>query len=95
MVDLNVLISLVSTRIIIHSFITSKMIMRVAWVAQSVECLTLDFGSGRVPRVMGSRPVSGSVLEILYLSPQLTCFLSFSQINFKNEDDEIKLNVRH
>ena len=33
-----------------------------AWVAQSVECLTLDFGSGHDPRVLGSSPVSGSLL---------------------------------
>ena len=34
------------------------------WVAQSVEGLTLDFDSGRDPKVMGSRPASGPVLSM-------------------------------
>ena len=34
-----------------------------AWVAQSVECLTLDFSSGHDLRVVGSSPASGSVLS--------------------------------
>ena len=42
------------------------------WVAQSVECLTLDFssGHGHDPRVVGSSPSSGSMslLRILLLS---------------------------
>ena len=29
-------------------------------MAQSVECPTLDFGSGHVPRVVGLSPASGS-----------------------------------
>lgn len=42
------------------------------WVAQLVKHLTLDFGSGHDLRVVGSRPVSGSLLsgsllEILFL----------------------------
>ena len=58
-----------------------------AWVAQSVEDLSLDLGSDRDPRVMGSSPVLGSaltassLLEILPLSPSLllpcSCFVSF------------------
>ena len=35
-----------------------------AWAAQTVECLTLDFGSGRDPGVVGSSPVSGSALSV-------------------------------
>ena len=35
-----------------------------AWVAQSVDCPTLDFGSGHDPRVMGSSPTWGSVLSM-------------------------------
>ena len=31
-----------------------------AWVAQSVKCPTLDFGSGHGLRVLGSSPTSGS-----------------------------------
>ena len=34
------------------------------WVAQLVEHLTLDFGSGHDPWVMGSNPVSGSLLNV-------------------------------
>ena len=37
---------------------------RDAWVAQSVEHPTLDFGSGLDPRVLGSSPTSGSVLSM-------------------------------
>ena len=35
-----------------------------SWVAQWVEHLTLGFCSGRDPRVVGFRPVSGSVLSV-------------------------------
>ena len=35
-----------------------------AWVAQSVECLTLDFGSGHDPRIQGSSPKSGPALSV-------------------------------
>ena len=38
-----------------------------AWVAQSVEHRTRDFGSGLDPGVVGSRPTSGSALRILSL----------------------------
>ena len=58
---------------------------RGAWVAQSVEPLTLDFGSGHDPRVVASSPVSGSTLSIepaydslsLRRSSLVTCSLSF------------------
>ena len=33
-------------------------------MAQLVEHLTLDFGSGHDPRVMGSSPMSGSMLSV-------------------------------
>jgi len=33
-------------------------------VAQSVEHLSLDFGSGHDPRVVGSSPTSGSALGV-------------------------------
>ena len=36
----------------------------VPGVAQSVEHLTLDFCSGHDPRVVGSSPMSGSVLNV-------------------------------
>ena len=55
-------------------------------MAQSVEHLTLDFGSGHDPRVMGSSPASGSELSVkpaldflsrsLCPSPPLACSLS-------------------
>ena len=35
-----------------------------ACVTQSVECPSLDFGSSRDPRVMGSSPVLGSMLSV-------------------------------
>ena len=35
------------------------------WVAPSLECLTLDFGSGHHPRVMGLSPTSDSMLSLL------------------------------
>ena len=35
-----------------------------AWVAQSVEHLTLDFGSGHDPEVVGSSPASGPSLSM-------------------------------
>ena len=35
-----------------------------AWLAQSVECPTLDFGSGHDPRVVELSPVLGSVLNM-------------------------------
>ena len=34
------------------------------WLSQSVECQTLDFGSGHGPRVMGPSPVFDSVLNV-------------------------------
>ena len=34
------------------------------WVAQPVECPTLDFGSGHDPRVVGQSSASGSVLSM-------------------------------
>ena len=37
----------------------SKTEIRGAWVAQSAELRTLDFGSDRDPRVVGSSPTSG------------------------------------
>ena len=36
---------------------------RGAWVARSVERLTLDFSSGHDPRVVGSSPALGSALS--------------------------------
>ena len=60
-----------------------------AWVAQSVERPTLDFGSGRDPRAVGLSPVLGSVLIVelardslslsLCPSPQLTCSPSLKE----------------
>ena len=63
-----------------------------AWVAQSVECMTLGFSLGHDLGVMGSRPTIGSVLsrESAWgsLSPSappsracLCCILSVSGIN--------------
>jgi len=37
---------------------------RGTWVAQSVECLTLDFSLGHDFRVLGSSPESGSMLSV-------------------------------
>ena len=57
----------------IHKQAASKMYMEGTWVAQSVECMTLDLGSGHDLRVVGSSPVSGSTLSMdvdsLSLSP--------------------------
>ena len=62
-------------------------------MAQLVECLTLGFGSGYNPRVMGSSPVSGSALNMepawdslsLSLSPSATllCLCSPSRSKIK------------
>ena len=50
---------------------------RGAWVAQSVEHLTLDLGSGHGPRIVESSPVSGSILG---MEPAWNSFsLSLSQ----------------
>ena len=38
--------------------------LRGTWVAQSVEHLTLDLGSGHDPRVVGSSPTLGSTLTV-------------------------------
>ena len=38
--------------------------LRDAWVAQSVECVTLDFGAGHVSGAVGSSPMSGSALSM-------------------------------
>ena len=48
---------------------------RGAWMAQSVKCPTLDFGSG-CDVVVGSSPALGSVLSVESLSDYLS--LSFS-----------------
>ena len=51
---------------------------RDTWAAQSVECLTLDFGSGHGPRVVGLSPMSGSMLSMqpAWDSLSLSLFLS-------------------
>ena len=41
-----------------------KYIARGTYVAQSVDCPTLDFGSGHDPRVVGSSPKLGSGLSV-------------------------------
>ena len=41
-------------------------------MAQSVECLTLDFDSGHDPKVVGLSPASGSILSLPHSGP--TCF---------------------
>ena len=49
----------------IHTGFSFKNIsFRGAWVAQSVESPTLEFGSGHDPRVVGLSPTSGSALSI-------------------------------
>ena len=61
-------------------------------MAQLVECLTLDFGSGHDPRVTGSSPMLGygaeqgaylrfSLLPALSLSHALSLSLSLSNEN--------------
>ena len=54
---------------------------RGAWVAQSVERQTLDFGSGHDPRVVGSSPMLGSSLNMdpAWDSPSLSLSLSLPQ----------------
>ena len=64
-------------------------------MAQSVECRTLDFGSGHDPRVVGSSPPSGSVQDMepawdslsLSTPPPLLHVLSLS--NKKNKIQKI------
>ena len=61
------------------------------WVPQLVERPTLDFGSGRDPRVVGLGPVLGSVLSVepvwnflslsVPLCPACVHALSLSQTN--------------
>ena len=41
-----------------------KEVLRGAWVAQWLQYLTLELGSGHDPRVMRSSPVSGSTLSM-------------------------------
>ena len=48
---------------------------RGAWVAHPVGCLTLDFGSGRDIRVMGSSPLAGSMLSAESTRDSLSLFL--------------------
>ena len=54
-------------------------------MAQSVECPSLDVGSGHDPRVVGSSPMSGSALsteparDSLSAPPLLMLSLSLSQ----------------
>ena len=65
---------------------------RSTWVAQLIECLTLDFGSGHDPRVIRSSPASGSVLSVepawdsFSPSPSLcpTCSLQLKNNKIKN-----------
>ena len=42
----------------------STFLTRGAWVAQLVECLTLDFVSGHDPRVVGLSPAGGITLSV-------------------------------
>ena len=53
---------------------SSRKQQRGTWVAQWVECLTLDFRSCHDPSVVGSSPVSGSATL-----PWLVFSLSLSQ----------------
>ena len=41
-----------------------EVVGRGAWVAQSVKCWTLGFGSGHDLGVVGSSPTSGSMLSV-------------------------------
>ena len=52
-----------------------KTTLRDAWVAQLVECLAIDFGSGHDPRVVGSSPVLGSALNVEPAWDSLSLFL--------------------
>ena len=45
-------------------FVLNEWCVGGTWVAQSIECLTLDFGSGHSPRVIRSSPASGSTLTM-------------------------------
>ena len=45
------------------------------WLAHLVKCLTLDFGSGHDLRVLGSSPVSGSLLGVEPASNSLSLSL--------------------
>ena len=66
-----------------------------AWVAQSVEHPTLDFGPGHDPRLMGLSPVLSSVLstepaKILSLSPSATPPTSARALYLKKEREREK-----
>ena len=68
-----------------------RFLFRGAWVAQSVKCATLDFGSGQDLLVVrsspewGSTPTVQSLLEIFSLHPPLSAppllTLSLSKLN--------------
>ena len=66
-------------------FLNNSVDLGRAWVAQLVECQTLDFSSGHDPRVVGLRPMSGSELIVQTLlgilspaPPMLAVSLSLS-----------------
>ena len=69
-------------------------------MAQLVECLTFDFGSGHDPRVVGLSPVSGSVLSVepgwdsLSLSVSLSLCLSVS-VSLKHNKKIKKTQFSH
>ena len=70
--------------------------LKGAWVAQSVECLTLEFSSGHDPGVIGLSTMLGCMLSVKpawdSLSPSLSAFpplthvLSLS-LNKKNNNN--------
>ena len=57
---------------------SKKQHSRGAWVAQLVEYVTLDFGSGYDPRVVGCSPTVGSTLSMEPTENSLSVSLSLS-----------------
>ena len=63
-----------------------------AWVAQSFKCLTLDFGSGHDPRVVGSSPALGSALSMEPASDSLCLPLPISMLTLSRKKKLKKKN---
>ena len=80
-----------------------KIESEVAWVAQLDERLTLDFGSGYDPRVVGSSPTSDSVMSVkpasdslfLPLPLSLTCILSLSLSLSLSQNEKQQTNKKN
>ena len=76
-----------------------RMKRRGAWVAQSVEWATPDFGSGYEPRVVGSSPTLGSMLSVepawdLSFPPSLPAHALYPSLNLKKKKKERRMKCK-